>query len=184
MKSNLVLLLLTGVLLSTPCRAAAETAPEPRGYRMENYRAPVPATLAGARVIDTAEAERLWKAKAAAFVDVLPRPPRPANLPPSTVWRDKPRHDIPGSVWLPDTGYGLMPDDRMAYLKRGLVKASGGDQARTLVFYCLANCWMSWNAAKRAISLGYSNVVWYPDGADGWEAAGNPLEDGTPEPRD
>jgi PQQ-dependent catabolism-associated CXXCW motif protein len=176
--------LLTGALLLAFGAAGAPLPPEPEGYRMEEYRAPVPATLAGARVIDTAEAERVWESKAAAFVDVLPQPPKPANLPAGTVWRDKPRHDIPGSIWLPDTGYGLMPDDRMDYFQRGLAKASGGDKARALVFYCLDNCWMSWNAAKRAISLGYSAVSWYPAGTDGWSEAGLPLELRSPEPRD
>jgi rhodanese-related sulfurtransferase len=42
---------------------------------------------------------------------------------------------------------------------------------------------MSWNAAKRAMSLGYSNVAWYPEGADGWAKAGHPLEPREPEPR-
>jgi rhodanese-related sulfurtransferase len=42
---------------------------------------------------------------------------------------------------------------------------------------------MSWNAAKRALSLGYSNVAWYRDGTDGWSASGLPLENATPEPR-
>ena len=32
--------------------SAQERPPEPDGYRMEDYRAPVPATLAGARVLD------------------------------------------------------------------------------------------------------------------------------------
>ena len=164
--------------------ARAEAPPEPAGYRMEAFRAPVPATLAGARVVDSAEAHRLWQGKAAGFVDVLPRPPKPANLPADTVWREKPRRDIPGSLWLPDTGYGLLPEPMRAYLEHGLSRASGGDKSRPLVFYCLRDCWMSWNASKRAISLGYTNVVWYPDGADGWEAAGFPLEDRTPEPRD
>jgi hypothetical protein len=44
--------------------------PEPPGYRMEDYRAPTPATLAGARVVTTNEAEDLWKA-GASFVDVV-----------------------------------------------------------------------------------------------------------------
>jgi PQQ-dependent catabolism-associated CXXCW motif protein len=52
-----------------------------------------------------------------------------------------------------------------------------------VVIYCLANCWMSWNAAKRASALGYSNVVWFPEGTDGWLAAGLPLQDAEPEPR-
>ncbi len=79
---------------------------EPPTYRTENYRAPTPATLTGARVLTTAEAEAIWKRGGAAFVDVLPRAPRPANLPVGTVWRDRQRLDIPGGIWLPDTGYG------------------------------------------------------------------------------
>jgi PQQ-dependent catabolism-associated CXXCW motif protein len=69
------------------------------------------------------------------------------------------------------------------YFSKGLEKATHGDRAGTVVLYCQANCWMSWNAAKRALSLGYSNVAWYPEGTDGWSAAGLPLEDATPEPR-
>ncbi len=37
-----------------------------------------------------------------------------------------------------------------------------------VLFFCLAECWMSWNAAKRALEYGYSNVFWYPEGTDGW----------------
>ncbi len=51
-----------------------------------------------------------------------------------------------------------------------------------MVFYCLAECWMSWNAAKRAIALGYRQVIWYPEGTDGWAAAGLPLSVTEPEP--
>ena len=35
---------------------AAETPPEPDGYRMDNYRAPTPATLRGATVLSTDDA--------------------------------------------------------------------------------------------------------------------------------
>jgi len=41
---------------------------------------------------------------------------------------------------------------------------------------------MSWNAAKRAIALGYT-VAWYPDGTDGWQDAGLPLSVAVPVPR-
>jgi PQQ-dependent catabolism-associated CXXCW motif protein len=51
------------------------------------------------------------------------------------------------------------------------------------VFYCLASCWMSWNAAKRALAIGYRHVAWYPDGTDGWAADHLPLELRTPVPR-
>jgi PQQ-dependent catabolism-associated CXXCW motif protein len=162
---------------------AQESAPEPDGYRTENYRAPVPATLAGARVLTTAEAEAIWRAGTAVFVDVLPRTPKPQNLPAGTVWRDKPRLNIPGSVWLPDTGYGALAAATEDYLRGGLARAAGNSNAKLLVIYCQADCWMSWNAAKRVLSYGYRNVAWYPLGTDGWEAANLPVAESQPEPR-
>jgi PQQ-dependent catabolism-associated CXXCW motif protein len=168
--------------LTTP-GGAQENPPEPEDYRTDNYRAPVPATLAGARVLTTGQAEAIWRSGSAAFVDVLPRPPKPPNLPAGTIWRDKPRLNIPGSIWLPDTGYGALAAATEDYLRDGLVRASGGDHAKLLVIYCQADCWMSWNAAKRALSYGYSNVAWYPDGTDGWQRADLPLTDSQPEPR-
>jgi PQQ-dependent catabolism-associated CXXCW motif protein len=162
---------------------AQDGVSEPEGYRSDNYRAPVPATLSGAKVLATGEANAIWRAGAAVFIDVLPRPPKPPNLPAGTIWRDKPRLNIPGSVWLPDTGYGTLAAATEEYLRQGLARASGGDKTRLLVLYCQANCWMSWNAAKRALSFGYSNVVWYPDGTDGWQAANLPLAESQPEPR-
>ena len=162
---------------------AQEAVPEPPGYRTDNYRAPVPATLQGAVVLTTAEAEALWRAGAAAFIDVLPRPPKPPNLPAGTLWREAPRPHIPGSLWLPDTGYGELAEVTEDYFRRGLQRASAGDMARRLVFYCLAHCWMSWNAAKRALGYGYAHVAWYPDGTDGWHDAHLPMQDAKPEPR-
>jgi PQQ-dependent catabolism-associated CXXCW motif protein len=114
---------------------------------------------------------------------VLPRAPRPRDLPAGTLWRDKPRANIPGSIWLPDTGYGKLAASMADYFSKGLEKATNGDRAKTLVLYCLADCWMSWNAARRALTLGYSDIVWYRDGTDGWLAAGLPLQDSAPEPR-
>jgi PQQ-dependent catabolism-associated CXXCW motif protein len=174
---------IAAALTFTPPGRAQESPPEPEGYRLDNYRAPVPATLAGVRVLTTEQAEAIWRSKSAAFIDVLPRPPKPPNLPAGTIWRDKPRLNIPGSFWLPDTGYGTLAVATEDYLRDGLGLASGGNSAKLLVFYCLADCWMSWNAAKRALTYGYSNVAWYPDGTDGWQRADLPLADSQPEPR-
>jgi PQQ-dependent catabolism-associated CXXCW motif protein len=162
---------------------AQELVPEPEGYRSGEYRALVPETLTGAHVITTAEAEAIWRAKKAVFVDVLPRPPKPPNLPAGTIWRDRPRLNIPGSVWLPDTGYGELAPVTEDYLRQGIERASLGSHDKLLVIYCQADCWMSWNAAKRILSYGYSNVYWYPDGTDGWERAGLPMVESQPEPR-
>ncbi|HET7889348.1 MAG TPA: PQQ-dependent catabolism-associated CXXCW motif protein [Bradyrhizobium sp.] len=171
------------VMILAGAARADEFVPEPSGYRTENYRAPVPDRLAGARVLSTKEAEAIWRAKTAVFVDVLPRPPRPPNLPAGTVWRDKPRFNIPGSIWLPDTGYGELAPATEDYLRQGLRRATHDDRATLLVVYCQSDCWMSWNAAKRALSLGYGNVAWYPDGTDGWEQANLPTSEAQPEPR-
>ena len=162
---------------------AASVAPEPSGYRMDQYRAPTPGTLAGSTVVTTKQAYALWSDRRAAFIDVLARPPRPRGLPSSTIWHPKPRADIPGSIWLPDTGYGALAPVMETYFSRGLARVSAGDRGHPLVFYCLKNCWMSWNAAKRAMTLGYTHIVWYPDGTDGWEARGFPTEVRQPLPR-
>ena len=154
--------------------------PEPSGYRMDDYRAPIPATLRGAIVLSTEQARADWETHDAVFIDVLPQPPRPVGLPAATIWRPKPRDDIPGSVWLPDTGYGALAPVMEDYFERGLQQATGGKRDRLIVFYCLASCWMSWNAAKRALALGYTRVAWYPEGTDGWAADGLPLEARTP----
>jgi PQQ-dependent catabolism-associated CXXCW motif protein len=173
--------LLLGLLVVAP--ACAANVAEPPDYRTDDYRAATPATLRGARVVTTDEAEAIWKAKSAVFIDVMPHPPRPPNLPAGTIWRERPRHNIPGSTWLPDTGYGALAGVTENYLRRNLARVTGGDTGKMLVFYCLRSCWMSWNAAKRALAMGYTNVVWYPDGTDGWEDALLPLADSRPEPR-
>jgi PQQ-dependent catabolism-associated CXXCW motif protein len=172
-------------MLAGASLAAQKPSPkEPTSYRLDNYGAPVPATLKGATVLSTARAFEAWSQKAAIFVDVLPRPPKPAGLPKEAVWRDAPRQDIPGSVWLPDTGYGELAAPTQRYFESALARATRDDKSKPLVFYCRKDCWMSWNAAKRAVSIGYSKVSWYPDGADGWAEAGKPLEPREPEPRE
>jgi PQQ-dependent catabolism-associated CXXCW motif protein len=159
-----------------------EPPPEPPGYRTHDYRAPTPATLAGARVLTTAEAEVLWQEKAAIFIDVMPRAPRPPNLPPGTIWRDRLRLNIPGSIWLPDTGYGELAPSTEDYLRRNVARVTGGDRTKLLVVYCLRDCWMSWNAAKRLLAMGYVSVAWYRDGTDGWTDALLAVADAQPAP--
>lgn len=166
--------------LCAPLAASAQPVPGPDGYRMGNYRAPVPDSLRGAEVIGADEAHELWQS-GAAFVDVLPRAPKPENLPEGTLWHETPRQSIPGGVWLPNTGYGAIDEETAAYFRRGLEVVTGGDKDRPLVIFCLAECWMSWNAAKRALELGYARVHWMPGGTDAWIAAGYPTQAVTPE---
>ncbi|MDQ2635205.1 MAG: PQQ-dependent catabolism-associated CXXCW motif protein [Pseudomonadota bacterium] len=173
-------LLLAAAILAFVGPARSGDVEEPAGYRMDEYRAPTPATLQGARVVDTQEAEALWRKKKAVFIDVMPHTPKPANLPAGTVWRDKVREGIPGSIWLANVGYGAISEETADYFRRGLEAGIASDKTRPIVFYCMADCWMSWNAAKRAVEWGYGSVFWYPLGTDGWESAKLPLEEHRP----
>lgn len=163
-----------------PLAALADSVPEPPDYRMDDYRGPVPATLTGATVVDDDAAHALWMTGRVAFIDVLPRAPKPDNLPEGTIWRDQPRHSIPGAVWLPNVGYGALAEVTEAYFKAGLAQATGGDLDHPVVFFCLAECWMSWNAAKRALDYGHTRVFWYPEGTDGWTFSDYPTETSEP----
>lgn len=159
-----------------PVAAVAQGVPEPEGYRGEPYRAPTPAGLTGATTVDTAAARRLWEEGEVAFVDVLPRDARPPDLPEGTIWRDEPRDSIPGATWLPNTGYAALAAPDAAYFEGGLRAATGGDLARPILFFCKSECWMSWNAAKRAMAQGHEAVLWFPEGTDGWAGAGHATE--------
>jgi PQQ-dependent catabolism-associated CXXCW motif protein len=148
-------------------------------YRLEDYRAPTPATLSGARVVTTAEAHQLWTDKAAVFIDVLPQAPRPANLPENVLWRDKPRFDIPGSMWLPDTGYGALAPEVERYFLDGLARAAGGDQERTpscSTASAIAGCRGTPRSGRCKRDI--PNVIWYPDGTEGWSEGNIPSRSG------
>ncbi len=166
-------------LLFAAGATAAEEAvgwPENGGYRTQDYRAPTPLTVPGGRMVTTEEARALLERRDVVWVDMLPAPRRPEGLAPGTLWRPSPRLGIPGSIWLPEAGRGALHPATEAWFRDSLARATGGDLGRPVVFYCLSDCWMSWNAAKRAAALGYREVLWYRDGTDGWEAAGLPTE--------
>ncbi|MEO1206014.1 MAG: PQQ-dependent catabolism-associated CXXCW motif protein [Pseudomonadota bacterium] len=145
-----------------------EGVKEPSGYRMDTYRAPVPSSLKGARVVEVDGAEKMWRSAGAVFIDVYPQAPKPPGLPSSTIWRAPKHKSIAGATWLANVGYGVLRPEIETFFKTELVRLSDGDPDKPLVFFCLRDCWMSWNAAKRAVAMGYTNVVWFPDGTDGW----------------
>jgi len=161
-------------LLTAPAGAAGPP-PEPAGYRLDAYHAPTPLTVAGKAAIDTAEAQRLWAAQDAVFIDVAAAVRRPAALPAGTIWSPTPHLDIPGSLWLPDSGRGALSPEIEAWFRASLARIAAARRDTPLVFYCRADCWMSWNATKRALDWGYVKARWYRDGADGWRKAALPL---------
>ncbi|MEO1889285.1 MAG: rhodanese-like domain-containing protein [Cycloclasticus sp.] len=91
-----------------------------------------------------------------------------------------PRKNIPGSIWLPNVGKQELKPVVKFYFETNLVKLTAGDKSKALVFYCIEDCWMAWNAAKRAREWGYSNVMWFREGVDGWKDINGLLEDSEP----
>ena len=83
--------------------------PEPDGFRGEPYRAPVPAMLAGATVIDTPRAMALHD-QGVPFLDTLPRRKSRRTCPPARSGIDEVHQTIIGATWLYDTGYQDLSD--------------------------------------------------------------------------
>jgi PQQ-dependent catabolism-associated CXXCW motif protein len=167
------------IVLAVTGSALAAPVPEPDGYRMDDYRAPVPDAVPGGVVLHVPAVRKLIGEHEAVLIDVLPAPRRPASMRPEMPWIPQPHRTLPGSLWWPDVGRGGLPQATETRFRERLHEVAG-EPPRLLVFFCLSNCWMSWNAAKRAASYGL-RVGWFPDGADGWEAAGLPLETVAPE---
>jgi PQQ-dependent catabolism-associated CXXCW motif protein len=133
-------------------------------------------------VIHTKALKALLRQGSALPIDVLPAPRRPEGMRPDQPWMPVPRRDIPGSLWLPDVGRGELAAGIEAYFRSNLARAAKGRRDTPVVFYCLADCWMSWNASKRAAGWGYTRIYWYRDGTDGWQAAKLPLARAEPAP--
>lgn len=153
---------------------------EATGYRIQNYRAPVKRPAEGGRRVETAEIDALL-ADGAVLVDVMPQ--RGGYDPATGAWRlvDR-RETIPGATWLPEVGRGVLEPRLAAYLDASLNRLTAGAPARPVVFFCMADCWMSWNAVKRAAAMGYTRLYWYADGTDGWREADRPLIAAEPPP--
>ena len=165
------------VLLIMPALVAAAA---PEGFRLDNYNAPVPATLQGARTID-APALAAAMAEGAIAIDVMPAPRRPPSMPQDRPWLPVQRMHVPESLWWPDVGRGVISPALDRWFRARLAAVTGEDKGKAIAFYCKADCWMSWNAAKRAISYGYRNVLWFPGGAEAWADAGYQLQPATAE---
>jgi PQQ-dependent catabolism-associated CXXCW motif protein len=138
------------------------------GFRIARYRSPVPDKVPGGRVITAAEVADLVKVQQAILLDVMPSDGAGLDSATGDWHMAKPRQDIPGSVWLPDVGRGQLSPALDAYFRDNLSKLTAGNVSRPIIVYCQADCWMSWNAVKRASGYGYTSLYWFPEGSDGW----------------
>lgn len=147
------------------------------GYRMTQYRAVVNHVPEGAKQITIAQAAAL-KGRAL-FLDVTPA--ESAVRDDDGVWHlTIPHATIPGAYWFPDAGRGVQPPGIGAWFDTGVRRLTKGRLNQPIVIFCLADCWMSWNAALRLHRAGYTKINWLSEGVDGWKEAGRPLVDAKP----
>ncbi len=127
---------------------------------------PTPASIPGGQLITTKGLVALVQGRQAPFLllDVLGS-----------------QEALPGAIpAVPASQPGSFEDDTQRGFGNFLAQATRGDKRMALVFYCQSTqCWMSYNAALRAIKLGYPNVLWYRGGVDAWKMAGLQLQRGS-----
>jgi PQQ-dependent catabolism-associated CXXCW motif protein len=169
-------------LLLWSCLAVgAGVVAEPQGYWEGNVDAPTPATLQGGSVIHIEGVEALLRQGHAVVIDVSNTPRRPAELAPGAPWLPVPHRAIPDALWLPGVGVAAPTQQVDDFYRDRLQRATAGNVEAPLIVYCHANCWLSWNAAKRAIGYGYRRVFWFPEGIEGWTAAGRQTQVAAPQ---
>lgn len=166
--------LLVCVALLAPLTATAQSgayADEDRDWgvapsaqlRRPPYSAPTPREIPGGRVATTLELKAMLDGAGPPLViDVI---------------SGEGHISIAGALWLPGAGHGThFVDPLQALFAERLGRLTGGDKSRPLAFFCVnAQCWLSYNAALRALALGYGRVYWYRGGIESWRAAGLPL---------
>ena len=168
--------------ISTAVLAAEPEFDATTGYRIARYRSPVPATVPGGTAITAAEVAGLVKNHNAILIDVM-RSDGAGPDPQTGMWRTStPRQNLPGSTWLPDVGIGKLSPAMDTYFRNNLGKLTAEDTSRAVILYCQADCWMSWNAVKRAASYGYTQLYWFSEGSDGWRDWDGTFAAGVPVP--
>ena len=146
------------------------------GYRIDRQRAPTPDDIPPpARRADAAKARQLI-ADGAIAIDVLGAAQSRYDELDGTWLVGTKRLSLPGATWLPEVGRGTLTDEMHAYFRDNLERLTDGEQSMPLLIFCVADCWMSWNAAQRAAGYGYTNIHWFREGSDGWRDMGWELE--------
>lgn len=123
---------------------------------------PTPASIPGGQVITTKGIVELVQGRQTPFIilDVLGG-----------------QELLPGATYaVPAHQAGSFNDQTQQEFGGFLQQMTGGNKEIPLILYCQSNqCWMSYNAALRAINLGYKNVLWYRGGIEAWKMAGQPV---------
>ena len=177
----------TSALTPTPAPSQQHLCPRdhsmPTGFRMSRYRGPTPHCAPYSTTLDTKALQALLKKSPDLTLIDVSGIQRDPEMDFGGIWfPSEKRNHIQGSVWLPNVGRGELSALIERYFQYNLQQLTQGQPDKELVFYCIADCWMSWNAAIRAASYGYQQVYWYKNGTDGWSEQGLPLVRATPLP--
>jgi adenylate cyclase len=130
----------------------------------ENYEAPTPVGVPGARTIRTSELVVLLRERQPLVLD-------------TTYWGDT----IPGAIGLWGAGVaGSFTDEYQDRLRRKLDQLTGGDRHTAVVTVAWnAERYQGRNLALRLVALGYTEVYWYRGGREAWMAADLPAAEVT-----
>jgi len=124
---------------------------------------PTPTSIPGARAVTTADLFQFaMRGKQPYLIfDVLGGP-----------------QTLPNAIPAVDAAHpGNFKDQIQQDFGQFLQRVTGGRQDAAMIFYCAStHCWMSYNAALRAVNLGYRNVMWYRGGIEAWSSAGFPTQ--------
>jgi PQQ-dependent catabolism-associated CXXCW motif protein len=141
--------------------------PATKQLRTVGYHSPTPLQIPGGRVVTTGELKAL-----------LAQNPRPYLI---DVLGGGVHTTIAGAFWMIGAGAGDMDRDETSRFAKAIAAFAGGDKARPMVFFCVdSECWLSYNAALRAIALGYTNVMWYRGGIASWRVGQNSMAQSDP----
>jgi PQQ-dependent catabolism-associated CXXCW motif protein len=141
--------------------------PPPKQLHGGAMHGPTPASIPGGQVITTKGLVALVQGRQAPhiLVDVLGQPEMLPNAVPA--------------AWLAQPG--SFNDAVQQQAGQALGQWTQGRKDVALIFYCQSReCWMSYNAALRAIHAGYTNVLWYRGGIEAWKFAGLPTQQSPP----
>ncbi len=135
--------------------------------RKSDYHAPTPLQIPGGKVVTTLDLKAMMASQPAPYViDVL---------------GGGMHRTIAGAFWMIGSGAGDMNAAEEKRFASAMAGFAGGDKSRAIVFFCVdSQCWLSYNAALRAIALGYTNVMWYRGGIVSWRVADLPMAQSDP----
>lgn len=136
--------------------------PPSNQLRNGQFHAPTPLTVPGASTLSTQQ-----------FVTALEQ-----QIPLIAVDVLGGDYGLPGAYMAPAmSSPGSFQDRIQQQTRQFLGQVTGGDPRQPLVFYCSdPMCWLSYNAALRAVAAGYENVLWYRGGLQAWQMSGLPVE--------